>query len=280
MVEKDFQKFGGEHTEIKLKILDAYVKSYLTGMKNQEWADLLYVDAFAGSGNRQDETLGTTDGSPKRILKQTLTFKHYYFNDANQNYTDALQKMVLNEFSEKKDRVTIECSDANDFILKFINDFKMKLTNRAILFLDPYGMQVKWDTITSIANTSGIDMFCLFPMHALKRQAAKNLHAVSDDKTRKITALLGTDKWLSECYQDNPQNNLFFDDSIRKENRSLEEFVQKRFNDAGFSWVSNPIELVGQKNYHEFSLFFAMTNSSYKAIGLAKKLHTGVVEGL
>ena len=32
------------------------------------------------------------------------------------------------------------------------------------LFLDPYGMQVEWETIRSIASTQAIDLWVLFPL--------------------------------------------------------------------------------------------------------------------
>ena len=44
------QRFGGEWTGSKLKILQAYLETYTTLMKNQGFT-LHYVDAFAGSGS-------------------------------------------------------------------------------------------------------------------------------------------------------------------------------------------------------------------------------------
>ncbi len=282
MVENMAQQFGGEHTELKLNILDAYVASYLQVMKNQTWADLFYVDAFAGSGNRKDRDNGIQDGSPIRILQQQLDFKHYYFNDLNSNYTQMLEEKVKTSFSKKASRVSIECKDANCFIIDFINNiFKQTYSNRAVVFLDPYGMQVRWETIQTIVATRGIDMFCLVPIQGLKRQATNRLEAVQSHNIDKMTAFLGTAEWLDKFYEENPQSNLFGDDdSIRKKGGALESFIKNRFDIAGFSWVANPIELKGKQGYHEFSLFFAMTNPSNKAINLAKRLHRGVVKSL
>ena len=36
-------------------------------------------------------------------------------------------------------------------------------SRRAVLFLDPYGMQVEWETIEAIAGTKAIDLWLLFP---------------------------------------------------------------------------------------------------------------------
>jgi three-Cys-motif partner protein len=37
-------------------------------------------------------------------------------------------------------------------------------SRRAVLFLDPYGMQVEWRTIEAIAATKAIDLWLLFPL--------------------------------------------------------------------------------------------------------------------
>ncbi len=36
--------------------------------------------------------------------------------------------------------------------------------HRAVLFLDPYGAQVEWETIEAVAATKAIDMWLLFPL--------------------------------------------------------------------------------------------------------------------
>jgi three-Cys-motif partner protein len=43
------------------------------------------------------------------------------------------------------------------------NDWR---SHRAVLFLDPYGMQVEWQTIEAIAKTAAIDLWLLFPKEA------------------------------------------------------------------------------------------------------------------
>lgn len=44
--------FGGNWTEQKLGILEAYLDSYTTALKNHGFR-LVYIDAFAGSGVRR-----------------------------------------------------------------------------------------------------------------------------------------------------------------------------------------------------------------------------------
>lgn len=42
-------------------------------------------------------------------------------------------------------------------------------SHRALVFLDPYGMQVEWKTIKSIAVTQAIDLWILFPLGTVNR---------------------------------------------------------------------------------------------------------------
>ena len=44
-------RFGGAWTEIKLKVLRDYLHFYTQALKNQPFK-LLYIDAFAGTGDR------------------------------------------------------------------------------------------------------------------------------------------------------------------------------------------------------------------------------------
>ena len=48
MTDGAHPEFGGDWTRIKLSILEKYLDSYTTVMKKQEWAELVYIDAFAG----------------------------------------------------------------------------------------------------------------------------------------------------------------------------------------------------------------------------------------
>ncbi len=42
--------FGGPHTTEKLNNLEKYLKGYLNVFKNKPWAETVYFDAFAGTG--------------------------------------------------------------------------------------------------------------------------------------------------------------------------------------------------------------------------------------
>ncbi|NUL18076.1 three-Cys-motif partner protein TcmP [Agrobacterium tumefaciens] len=44
-------EFGGQHTEIKLEIVEKYLKAYSIALRHK-FNSLWYIDAFAGTGSR------------------------------------------------------------------------------------------------------------------------------------------------------------------------------------------------------------------------------------
>ncbi len=51
-------------------------------------------------------------------------------------------------------------TDANEHLLWWCRATDWK-RHRAVVFLDPYGVQVEWRTIEAIAQTKGIDLWLL-----------------------------------------------------------------------------------------------------------------------
>jgi three-Cys-motif partner protein len=64
--------------------------------------------------------------------------------------------------SEESIDIQIRPGDANVEIQELCK--KDWSSHRAVLFLDPYGMQVEWKTIEAIAATKAIDLWLLFPL--------------------------------------------------------------------------------------------------------------------
>jgi three-Cys-motif partner protein len=64
-------------------------------------------------------------------------------------------------------------SDANQALQSAIKWNEWHST-RGVLFLDPYGMDVEWDTLRAIANTRRVDVWFLFSLSGLYRQATRD----------------------------------------------------------------------------------------------------------
>lgn len=171
------RRFGGPWTEEKLSRVDKYLGAYMTIFKGNASAAALttnYVDAFAGTGRRSspvgekrvegalfEDALASTEagslkeGSAYVALSQAHPFDRYIFVDREPGHAQALEKL-REDFPELASRIRVETADANEFLVRWCNETDWA-GNRAVVFLDPYGMQVDWTTIESLARTQAVD---------------------------------------------------------------------------------------------------------------------------
>jgi len=74
--------WGGPWTEIKVDVVTKYLRFYTLALKNQDWCDRIYIDAFAGSGHceiRYGNGTKTIEGSAKRALENDPPFQKLIF---------------------------------------------------------------------------------------------------------------------------------------------------------------------------------------------------------
>ena len=211
-------QFGGDWTEEKLHRLRKYLSAYMTIFKANQWArryTTYYVDAFAGTGTRtsRNEPLTTLslfeqddaddiqrfyEGSARIALEIQPSFDQYVFVDMNVEHTRQLEALRA-EYVSKADQISICEEDANSFLQRWCHEMDWA-ANRAVLFLDPYGMSVDWTTLEAIAQTKAIDLWILVPVgQAVNRLLTKDKlpgKAWSD----KLTKFFGTDEWQTAFY--------------------------------------------------------------------------------
>ena len=92
-------KFGGDWTDEKLRILEKYLTAYTTALKNQPFR-LIYVDAFAGSGEWEpshvlpegNDSLKMRKGSVRIALDVVdKSFDEFLFIDKNASFCEGLR---------------------------------------------------------------------------------------------------------------------------------------------------------------------------------------------
>lgn len=83
--------------------------------------------------------------------------------------------------------------DANDRIQELCDKDWPK--HRAVLFLDPYGMQVEWKTIEAVARTRPIDMWLLFPLGIGVNRLLTKSGEIPPSWRSRLDLLLGTTDW-------------------------------------------------------------------------------------
>jgi three-Cys-motif partner protein len=273
-MQESKQEFGAAWTEEKLDAVEEYIKAYGLIMKNQDWCQTIYLDAFAGSGHITIKDGRTLDGSALRALK--YSFDRFYFFDSNKEYLNALKSKVNSKYLDKADKVTYANQNSND-LMKTIDSVEWRKKGfRGVAFLDPYALEIDWDSLAHIARTEIFDVWYLFPLGALNRMLVKT-GEIDSTWENKITSFLGIEEWRKHIYSEAPQQNLFGEIEYKKiTTEELRKYVISRFR-ALFPTVSDKaVILRNEKNAPIFLLCFMGSNPS-KA---AQKASLGVANHL
>lgn len=288
-------EFGGQHTEIKLSIVESYLKRYSAAL-HTKFKQVWHIDAFAGTGSRTvriktkdgdlfdepvQEHVVNRRGSAQIALDVQPPFERLVFMDAKPQHVAALRQLKENNPSRD---ITVLEGDANQLIQGEISWSGWRST-RAVMFLDPYGMDVEWETLRQIAATKAVDVWYLFPLSGFYRQAARDIKKVDTGKEAAITRMLGTDAWKNELYSAVPTDTVDLFDGlempeVRQRNADvagLEKYVQRRLKTI-FPEVLDPFPLPPETRPQRYSLFCAISNPSQSAITLARSFEADIVK--
>jgi three-Cys-motif partner protein len=286
-MRKPVQKFGGAHTEKKLAKLEAYLKAYSTALKNQNFR-LIYFDAFAGTGDIQtaddapllegvDEYAPFIKGSAQRALRLGMAFDEYIFVE-NVRWKIRELENLRDQFPSIADRISIRCGDANSELKEFCEHTDWKRT-RAVVFLDPKGNQVGWETVAAIAKTEAIDLWYLFPAGlGVHRQISKS-KGVHETHEPSLDWLFGTPGWRNRFVGKRIVADLFEPQENQERRGTAEsatEFMAERMRTVFGGGVLDSWLRLGSRNIHMYSLMFAWANPSENA-KLAGKLALAVL---
>jgi three-Cys-motif partner protein len=192
------------------------------------------------------------------------------FVESNRNYAAALRDLAARHLQRS---IVVAEDDANHALKRLVsaNSWHDK---RAVVFLDPYGMEVEWSTLQALASTKAIDVWFLFPLAGLYRQATRRLVDIDEVKRAALTRMFGSDSWEQELYPVSGEPDMFGSLPERRRElnpRGLEKYVQSRLAET-FALVLDPLALPVDKNPQMFSLFLCISNSAPKAIGLARRI--------
>ena len=273
--------FGGGWTEAKLAALEEYLRQYTLALKNQGF-QLYYVDAFAGSGTfvpSQSRDKKQRRGSAQRAL-EVGGFNSYIFIEKGARRCRVLDQFVATHTSRD---AQVLSGDANEILSDMCGRFDWH-SSRAVLFLDPYGMQVRWETLKAVAATESIDVWYLFPLSGVTRQLAIDSGKLDADKIRSLDAVLGTPLWREAFYEVPPQSDLF--GALQAERRfvdskAISEWITGRLSEL-FPIVEGPALLRKSRPGKPasgpplFALYCLIANPSEKAQGLALRIAHGV----
>jgi len=287
-------RFGGDWTTRKLEVLAGYLQSYTTALKDKPTPAnpfrKAFIDAFAGTGYRdirRDDKMACTqsllfpdlaekepqellDGSARLALQTDPAFDRYVFIERSPARCTQLEGLKT-EFPDQADRIDIYQGDANERIQALCDKIRDWSSHRAVLFLDPYGMQVEWRTIEAIASTKAIDLWLLFPLGIGVNRLLTKSGDIPDSWRQRLDLLLGTNDWYDQCYHIETSVDLFgsaLEKPIKEKMETIGRYFNNRLKEVFAGVAEEPGVLRNSANSPLYLLCFAVGNERGKNIAL------------
>ena len=213
----------GPWAQEKLDCLKKYLDAYTTILRKQKWCErYFYIDAFAGPGalrvrrehddpaqlsmldsaSHADDVGARTyvAGSPRVALEIEHPFTDYVFVETDDQRLRQLEELAKQY--EARTRVHVRNVDCNTYLHKLIKDVGKRWNkNRGVVFLDPFGMQVPWDTMDALGRTEAIEVFVNFPVGMAIQRLLKRSGEFTTSERRKLDAFFGTSEWFDLLYR-------------------------------------------------------------------------------
>lgn len=280
----------GPWAKDKLDRLAKYLHAYTTIMKGQRWCEgYHYIDAFAGPGGhevrqsapdqRQEARQALLDvslfgseqveqkqflaGSPRVALDLQFPFTNYVFVEHSADRVASLERIKA-EYGAARN-IHVRQADCTKYLCEKVAanpsiDWK---TNRAIVFLDPFGMQVGWPTIAELAATKAIEIFLNFPVGmAIQRLLLRKPDNFTDAQRRRLDDYFGSPDWTKALYKS--EKTLFGDEQQSKIDESgvkLLKWYRDRLRGV-FSHVSKAALIRNTRHGHLYYLLLASHNKT------------------
>ena len=271
--------FGGDWSDAKLSVIREYMKAYCTALSHTKF-ERIYIDAFAGAGTRtvdangeDDECLGLDEGSgdaqedaavrhgsPLQALATEPGFHRFIFVEQAEASMAELKRQVAESGLLGPRRVEFHTEDANAVLGRLTA--QRWDSKRAVAFLDPFALHVKWSTVEAIAKTKAIDMWLLFPAMAVNRMLPRS-GKVPQVWADRLDETFGDTTWRSEFYEVVHKTDLFGDAAIDKTPRPFERlstYLTKRLGTVFASTHEQPLVLRTSSGSPLFLLCFGCGN--------------------
>jgi len=281
--------WGGNWTELKLNAFEKYVNAYLKIMKKQKekykgWPATIYFDGFAGSGNREKyredslqsiqslflknteyKELTIYKGSAERVLSLEEKFDYYYFVDIEEESINTLKDSLINK-SLVTNNCNFICNDVNIELKKLSKE--LDKTKAALVFLDPFGMQIDWESIKFLRDKR-VDLWILLPSGVIVNRLLDNEGKIIYKEKMARFFGLRSEEIKNIFYKKVHQNTLFGENEvIKKIDNSIEKISTtyiKQLKNIFHFVTENPLILINSKNVPIYHFIFATNNkTAYK----------------
>lgn len=282
----------GKWSEEKLKLLSDYLGAYSTIMngKKKEWLRAYhYIDAFAGSVRPRAKGTGAVEkyvsgdqlwvpeeivtgqdseryieGSPLRALQVAPPFDVCWFIELSNWRLGQLESLPA-QFPDRE--IRIRKGDCNSILRdEIIPTITWESYQRGFVFLDPYGLQVEWETVKALGKARTFDVFVNFSLMPITRLLKRD--EPPDEKVIGLfNRVMGNSEWLQELYRPSTQTSMFEDERVVRRDSMRAEWLAAIYAEQlkqHFPSVSNPVIMTNSKNAPLYALFLA----SQKPVGV------------
>ncbi len=198
----------GFWTERKLAVLERYLPAFTRASSSV--SARVYIDAFAGQGKGISRTTGEEfDASALIALRTQPPFTHLRFCELASR-APHLQQELRRVFPNRVTDFEVAEGDCNLTIpamLQGLRDDDLRWAP-TFAFLDPYGMQVRFDTLKALADhklgyrsrfstkpTYKVELWLLFPSSAILRVTAADAKRGTLPGQSQTTRVFGTADW-------------------------------------------------------------------------------------
>lgn len=278
-------EWGGPWTEKKLEAFSKYVWSYLTIMKKFPYWKTIYFDGFAGSGTREkqvnadlmqqlkitEEEERTYKGAAERVLGlQKLGFDFYYFIDKKGSSLNKLKEKLDDQFKNKT--IVYRSGDANHQITELAKALRTK-DYAALVFLDPFGMQIDWNSIAELKDTRS-DVWILVPTGVIVNRLLDRAGKLEfSDKLQSFFGLPIKDI-KTHFYKEKKVQTLFGEEEIiTKVSQPIDKIARLYAERMKTIWKHVTEEPLVLKNRNGTPIFhFVFASNNQNAIKIAKQI--------
>lgn len=292
-------RFGGIWTEIKLGVINDYARAYTLALSQQQFS-LWYIDAFAGTGSRTETRMagGLLDGTPMIQVDHTLSgsarraldvkppFDHLCLIERRKEHYQELLTLS-NEYPSRDVRALL--GNANTMLPRIFNDAPWSSSpdawrQRALVFLDPYGVSVRWETLRILAATERADVWYLVNLKGVCQQMPREHGRLDPGKRVMLDEFFGGADWEDQFYSFSPSKQLSLLDTMLNVDASrsvtrekVGEFYRKRLQERLFRYVSEPISLRVRTADDYFHLYLMSNSRSSKAHKLIHSIASSII---
>ena len=270
--------FGGNWSANKLERVRKYLSAYTTILSKYKFK-FAYIDAFAGTGYQQLKSSPNTNtllfpelaetepqeflaGSALNALLAQPPFQTYIFVEKDAAKLNELA-LLKNTPTYKSLDIRLENRDCNEYLQTLCASSWKK--HRAVLFLDPFGMQVQWSTLESIASTKAIDLWILFPLGVAVNRILKRDGDISPAWRSRLDDIFGSPDWYQEFYHTTYTKTLFGEESQVQKKTDFDgigNYFVRRLRSIFPHVVDTPLYLYNSKNVPLYMLCFASHNQT------------------